>query len=160
MEALYKISNEYASLMNEDMDPEMIADTLEGIEGEFEAKVEQLLAVVKNQQAYAEALKNESVKLSERSKDATNKADSIKQYIIKCMAQIEKKSITAGIQSLTVRKPSVSVEIEDSNQIPVEYVEYETVAKVDKNAIKLLLKSGKEVPGASLKTGKPSLIIK
>lgn len=160
MDALYKISNEFASLMNEDLDPELIADTIEGMEGEFEAKVEQLLSIIKNQQYYAAALKEESSKLSARAKAAESKVDSIKQYIIKCMSTIDKKSITAGVQSLTVRKPSVSVEIENSDLVPIEYVQYETVAKVDKNAIKLKLKSGAAIPGVHLKTGKPSLIIK
>lgn len=160
MSELYKIANEYASLMSEDLDPEIIADTLEGIEFEFEQKVEQLLAVIKNTAALSDALKAESKSLAERAKAADNRIDSIKRYIAECMEKTERKKITAGIHSLTVRAPSQSVEIEDCNLLPVELVEYETTAKPDKNAIKALLKSGAEVPGASLKYGKPSLIIK
>ncbi|VTP70507.1 Uncharacterised protein [Leclercia adecarboxylata] len=32
MTALYKIANDFAKLTDSDMDPEMIADTLDGIE--------------------------------------------------------------------------------------------------------------------------------
>lgn len=160
MEPLYKIANEYASLMNEDLDPEFLADTIEGMEGEFDAKVEQLLALIKNQKYYADALKEEASKLAERAKHAENKIDSIKQYIVSCMETSGRKSLTAGLQSLTVRAGSVSVEVENPDIIPAQYVTYETTAKVDKMAIKAQLKAGAVIEGVSLKTGKPSLIIK
>lgn len=51
----------------------MIADTLDGIEWELEAKVEQILAVCKNETAYAEALKEESKRLAERASAAINR---------------------------------------------------------------------------------------
>ena len=35
MSKLYEIANEYAKLMDSDLEPEMIADTIEGMEGEF-----------------------------------------------------------------------------------------------------------------------------
>ena len=44
---LYEIANEYAKLMDSDLEPEMIADTIEGMEGEFTDKIEQLLAIIK-----------------------------------------------------------------------------------------------------------------
>lgn len=47
MSKLYEIANEYAKLMDSDLEPEMIADTIEGMEGEFTDKIEQLLSVIK-----------------------------------------------------------------------------------------------------------------
>ncbi|ABV04671.1 conserved hypothetical protein [Escherichia coli HS] len=49
MSKLYEIANEYAKLMDSDLEPEMIADTIEGMEGEFTDKIEQLLAIIKNE---------------------------------------------------------------------------------------------------------------
>ena len=46
MSKLYEIANEYAKLMDSDLEPEMIADTIEGMEGEFTDKIEQLLSVI------------------------------------------------------------------------------------------------------------------
>lgn len=160
MGKLYEIANDYAKLMSEDMDPEMIADTIEGIEGEFEDKLEQMLGLIKNEKAYSEALKAESKALADRSKATENRVTKIQQYIIKCMQTMEKSKLTAGVHSLTVRKPSVSVFIDDADKLPVDLVEYETTVKPDKNAIKIKLKAGEEIPGAHLKTGKPSLLIK
>lgn len=160
MTALYQIANAYAQLQNEDLDPELIADTIEGIDGEFSDKVEQLLAVIKNEQALADALKAESKKLSDRAKSSESKIESIKQYIVTSMLTAEKTKMNAGVHSITVRKPSMSLQIDNADLVPVEFVEFETVQKVDKNQIKEQLKLGREIPGVSLVAGKHSLLIK
>ncbi|CAM7016336.1 Siphovirus Gp157 family protein [Leclercia adecarboxylata] len=160
MTALYQIANEFARLTDADMDPELIADTLDGIEWELEAKVEQILAACKNEQAYAETLKEESRKLAERAKAAENRVVSMKEYVARSLDTAGKTTIKAGIHQVTVRAPSKSVEITDAASLPAEYVEYETTIKADKLAIKHKLDAGIDIPGARIKIGKPSLIIK
>lgn len=160
MTQLYAIANDYASLTAQDLDPEFIADTLEGIQGEFEDKIEQLLAIIKNEAAYAEMLKEESKNLAERAKVSENKVASIKAYIATSMDTAGKKSMRAGLHSVTVRSPSKTVEIVDESKVPIEYFEFVTSKKFDLSAIKHQLKAEKLVPGAELKIGKPSLLIK
>lgn len=160
MAALYKIANEYNALCNEDMDPELISDTLEGIEGEFTDKVEQILAVIKNEQSLAAALKAESKALSDRAKATENRIESMKRYIATSMLSADMKKLNAGIHAITIRKPSASLQIDNADLVPVDFKEYETVVKINKNAIKSELKLGKEIEGVSLVLGKPSLIIK
>lgn len=160
MTSLYSIANDYAKLMDEDFDPEFIADTLAGIEGMLEDKIENCLAVIKNELAYAESLKAESKKLAERAKSSELRAERIKEYIAASLETAGKKSLKAGVHLVTVRAPSRSVEITDANALPADFVEYETNIKPDKLAIKKQLEAGIEVPGAQIKTGKPSLLIK
>lgn len=160
MTSLYEIANDYAKLMDEDFDPEFIADTLSGIEGMLEDKIENCLAVIKNEIAYAESLKAESKKLAERAKSSELRAERIKEYVVASLETAGKKSLKAGVHQVTVRSPSKSVEITDSGALPSEFVEYETNIKPDKLAIKKQLEAGIEVPGAQIKTGKPSLLIK
>lgn len=160
MTALYQIANDFAKLTDSGMEPEMIADTLDGIEWELEAKVEQILAVCKNESAYAEALKEESKRLAERAKAAENRVSSMKDYVATSLETAGKKSLKAGIHQVTVRAPVESVEITDEGSLPPEYVEYVTTVKADKLAIKHQLKAGNAIPGASLKLGKPTLLIK
>lgn len=160
MSALYQIANEYAHLVAEDFDPEFIADTLEGISGEFSDKVEQLLSICKNQSAYSEALKEESRKFAERAKAEDNRVASIKNYIAQSLESAGLKTVKAGLQQVTLRAPSKSVEITDAGSIPSEFVEYETTIKPDKLAIKKQLEAGIAIPGAQIKLGKPSLLIK
>ncbi|MGG7768343.1 siphovirus Gp157 family protein [Klebsiella aerogenes] len=160
MTALYQIANDFAKLTDSGMEPEMIADTLDGIEWELEAKVEQILAICKNESAYAESLKEESKCLAERAKAAESKVASMKEYVAKSLETADKKSLKAGIHQVTVRAPSKSVEITDASILPPQFVEYETNIKPDKLAIKHQIEAGLDVPGAQIKLGKPSLIIK
>lgn len=160
MTALYQIANDFAKLTDSGMEPEMIADTLDSIEWELEEKVEQILAVCKNELAYSEALKDESKKLAERAKAAENRVSSMKDYVAKSLETACKKSIKAGIHQVTVKAPSKSVEITDAHSIPPEFVEYVTTIKPDKLAIKHQIEAGISIPGAQIKSGKPSLIIK
>jgi len=160
MTALYHIANDFAKLTDSGMEPEMIADTLDSIEWELEAKVEQILAVCKNESAHADALREESKRLAERARLSENRVARLKEYVARSLETAGKKSITAGLHEVTVREPSRSVEITDSGALPPQFVEYETTIKADKLAIKKLIDAGQEVPGAIIKVGKPSLIIK
>lgn len=160
MSKLYEIANEYAELSNSDMDAEMIADTLEGIAGEFEDKAENILAIIKNEQALELSLEAEAKNLSERAKASANRVKNLKAYIASSMETMELKKLNAGVHALSVRKGSQSVQIDDLEKLPPTFVEYETMIKADKNLIKEKLKQGEAVEGATLVTGKPSLIIK
>lgn len=160
MSKLYEIANEYAELANSEMDAEMIADTLEGIQGEFEDKAEQVLAIIKNEQALEEMLKAEAKSLTERAKASANKVTNLKRYLAESMETMDKKKINAGVHSLTVRKGVQSVNILDLEKLPIDFVDYQTVIKPDKNLIKEKLKLGESIEGAELVTGKSILLIK
>lgn len=160
MSKLYEIANSYAKLMDSDFDQESIADTLEGMEGELTDKIEQLLAICKNETGYAERLKEEAKSLNERAAAINNKVDNLHAYIASSLELMGMKKIRAGLHQVTLRAPSESVEITDESSLPPQFVEYETIIKADKLSIKHQLKAGNPVPGAQLKTGKPSLLIK
>ncbi|WP_432372783.1 siphovirus Gp157 family protein [Pantoea allii] len=160
MTALYQIANDFAKLTDSGMEPELIADTLDAIEWELEGKVEQILAICKNELAMVAALKDEAKNLTERAKATENRIASMKEYIALSLDAAGKKTLKAGIHQVTVRAPSKSVEITDANALPTDFVEYETTIKPDKMAIKHQLEAGIEVPGALIRLGKPSLIIK
>ena len=160
MVKLYEIANEYAELANSDMDAEMIADTLEGIEGEFSDKAEQILAIIKNEQAQESALKAEAKSLTDRAKASANRVEKLKHYLATSMETIEATSISAGVHKLTVRKGLPSVQIDDLEKLPPQFVEYKTEIKADKNLIKEKLKLGEPIEGATLVIGKSTLLIK
>lgn len=160
MSKLYEIANEYAELSNSDMDAEIIADTLEGIQGEFEDKAKNILAIIKNEQALELALKTEAKSLTERAKSSSNRIEKLKAYLASSIETMKLESITAGVHKLSTRKGVVSVQIDDLEKLPTDYVDFQTVIKADKNLIKEKLKLGEKIEGACLVTGKSSLIIK
>lgn len=157
---LYEIANDYAELANSDMEPEMVADTLEGIQGTFEDKAEQIMAIIKNEQALEDKLKQEAKNLTDRAKSSANRVNNLKAYLASSLETMELKSVTAGVHKLSTRKGSQSVQIDDVDSLPVEFVEYVTTTKPDKNLIKEKLKLGEKVEGATMVTGKPTLMIK
>ena len=73
---------------------------------------------------------------------------------------MELKKLNAGVHTISVRKGVQSVQIDDLEKLPPEFVEYVTDIKPDKNLIKEKLKLGQSIDGATLVTGKSSLIIK
>lgn len=160
MSKLYEIANDYAKLMDADFEPDAIADTLEGMEGELTDKIEQLLAICKNESGYAARLKEEAKSLNERAAVIVNKVENIQTYIANSLSTAGLKKVRAGLHQVTIRTPIKSVEIIDEGALPPEFVEYETSVKADKLAIRHQLEAGHDVPGAKLKTGKPSLLIK
>lgn len=160
MGKLYEIANQYAELENSGLEPEFIADTLEGIQGEFEDKVENILKLIKNEQAYAASLRAEAKSFSDRANALEKRIKSLKSYLVSSLDVAGLKSVRAGIMSVTLLPPRRSIEFTDKAKIPIDYVEYETIIKPDGLAIKKLLEAGQEVPGCELKTGKPSLLIK
>lgn len=160
MVKLYEIANEYAELANSDMDAETIADTLEGIEGEFSDKAEQILAIIKNEQAQELALKAEAKSLTDRAKASANRVEKLKHYLATSMETMDSTSIAAGIHKLIVRKGMTSVQIDDLEKLPPQFVEYKTEIKADKNLIKEKLKLGESIEGATLVIGKSTLLIK
>ena len=76
MANIYELTGELLALMDladeEDLDPQALADTLEGLEGEFDEKVDGWCKAVKNLEAEQKALKEESKRLAERAKKTEN----------------------------------------------------------------------------------------
>lgn len=83
-------------------------------QGELTEKIEQLLAICKNETGYAERLKEEAKTLNERAAVINNKVDNIMAYIAASMEMMGKKKIRAGIHQVTVRAPVAWVNPEDS----------------------------------------------
>lgn len=160
MTQLYKLADDFARLADEDLPPEMIADTLEGMQGAFEDKLEGMLQFIKNEHAYSDALREEEKRLAERRKVADNRVSNLKDYIAACMEKGGMKKVRAGLQEVSTRKAVNSVVVSDAELLPAELVDYRTETLPLKAEIKKRLEAGETIPGANLKTGRPSLIIK
>lgn len=98
--------------------------------------------------------------MNDRAKALSNKNDGIKQYIISSMNTMEKSKLNAGVHTLTVRKATQVIKIDDVALLPPEYVDIDTVFKPMTNEIKAQLKAGHEITGAHLELGKQGLTVK
>lgn len=161
---LYDIAQEYKNVLcllgNEEIDQQAVLDTLESIEGEFEEKADNTACIIKDLLSDAEALKKEAVALSARAKQKQNSAD----YLINClfsqMEELGKYQIETSRNLLKVKNTPPEVKIQNESDFIVwatmEHEEFlrQKTPEIDKIALKEALKSGQEIPGVSLESGR------
>lgn len=158
---LYELAEQYRDLATiEDMDPQALSDTLEGISGEIEKKAEAIVAVRANMDSSISAIDAEIKRLTERKRLIQAREKSMREYLRHNMSTAGIKKIECPLFSITLAAGRDIVEIEDVNAIPDDYVDIETNVKPDKRRIIAALKKGEPVNGASLKKSAESVRIK
>lgn len=164
---LYQLSQQYQEFLElieaGEIPQEAIADTLSGLAGEMEEKVDNIACIVKQLQTEAEGIKREEESLAARRKQKEASADRLKDFIRQTMGLAGKKKVETPRNCVTVGKPSQRVEITDISALREQeefWKPYEWTEKnVDKARLKEALKAG-PVPGAKMAEGAPRLTIK
>lgn len=151
---LYELSEEFAAVAellaaNEEIDQQTIDDTLEGVRLDLDVKVENTVKLIRNMQADADGLKAESERLSRRKLTTENKIKGLKEYLKMCYERAGITEAGTGVAGARLQRNAPSVEIEDEQRIPSDYL-IEQQPKLDKKAILSALKEGADVPGARL----------
>lgn len=123
---LYELTNELQELLalaeDPEMDPQMIQDTLEGLEGEIEVKAEGYGKVIAQMKADALALKGEIDRLSARKKTIEGNVDRITERLKMAMITMQKDKIETPLFKFTIRKnPPKLVVDADPEGIPAAY---------------------------------------
>lgn len=150
---------------SDDLTPEMIADTLEGIEGPLGDKLDAAFIHVRNIEGQADTLAAEIKRLTDRKKSFENRAKSIRKYVLACLLASGQGSIKTTANTFTARKGAANVVIDNCDLIPNEWegidlVNVKTDIIPDKKAIKNAIDSGATIPGAHIEIGEPSLQVR
>lgn len=162
---LYELTQEMLDLLaiaeDEEVDAQVLKDTLEGLEGEIDDKVEKYCMVIKSLQNDAEMLKKEEERLNAKRKVIENNITRMKDTIEMVLRALGKtkaggKIFTASIQKNGGKAPMVVTALPE--ELPEEYrkVKYEA----DGEAIRKALEEGKELGWACLMERGESLRIK
>ena len=153
---LYELTDDYmevASMMDDpDVDPQMIADTLESIGGEIEDKAENYAKVIANATAEADGLAKEIERLARRKKAIETNARRVKDTLQNAMVVTGKTKFKTSLFSFGIQKNPASLEIAEGTTIPERYL-IPQEPKVDKAAIKAALKDGEVIDGCTLVQG-------
>jgi hypothetical protein len=157
---LFDIANDYIGLLDCELSAEEIADTLEGIEGAFEDKIDNICYVIAEHNALAEAAKVEIERLKKRKEQAEATVERLRDYVSLCMDKMEKKSVKTALHSVTLVAGRDVVNVEDEALIYPVFFNERITRSLDKKQLLEALKSGQAVEGASIGTSKPSLRIK
>lgn len=155
MTALYILAQQYRAdaekLADLDLDPQTVADTLEGLGGELEVKAQNVAMFVRNLEATAAAIKEFERQQSTRRKAIEYRAEQMRDYLQRCMEATGIQRIEGPGIVLSFRK-STAVEIDEPALIPDGFMRKPEPPppEPDKAAIAAALKAGTEVPGAHL----------
>ncbi len=152
---LYEIADTYLRALEdladiEDLPEQAIADTLEGLQGEFEEKAISTGAYVRNLEAEASAIEEARKGMERRQRSLTRHAERLREYIKTHMERTGLPKLKNHYLTLRVQNNPPSVVVEDEDAIPAEYKRSETVTTLLRAEIGSALKAGHEVPGSHL----------
>jgi hypothetical protein len=156
---LYELGQQYQSLErlveSDDLPAEVIKDTLEGIEGSFEAKAVAVAKFILSLEASAEAIARAATQMTGRANRIQNRADSIRAYLLFWMQATEKKRIESPEFVIARRANPPAVHITDEKAIPPQFwVQPDPPApRLDKKKLKVALDAGERVEGAYVEAG-------
>ncbi len=151
--ALYIITEKFKELESladmEDLPPEVVADTLESIEAEWDEKAVAVAAFIANLEHTAVWIAKAAEAMDRRAERLGKRAESLRAYLQFHMTAMGKQKVENELFVIALRKNQPSVVVDDEKQIPEKYwVQPETPPKrLDKAAIAAEFKAGNEVPG-------------
>lgn len=155
---LYELTNAINQVWdlvnNDEMDLEVLEDTLQSLEEEIEKKAEGIAHIMRQLDSEADYIKAEEKRLKERRDAVENRKDRLKKYLeeqltLSGMDKVKTATVTVALQN---NPPSVF--IENENFVPEQFVTVETIRKVDKKSLLQALKDGEMFDGISLKQGR------
>ena len=137
-----------------------VAQALDALRMEREAKLENVACWVKNLSAEADAIREEENRLIKRRKAAETKAANLKAWLLAAMTREDGTTdkLKTGRVAVSVKRNPPSTVVDDA-LLPSTYKVAKITYQANKELIKRELLAGGEVPGAHLEYGR-SVIIK
>ena len=160
---LAKSWNDLLSMMDE-IPEDALRDTLEGIEGEFDEKADNIACVIKQLTAESEAIQEEIKSLESRRKAKNQKAEFLRMYLKQQMTSIGKTKVESARNYIRISKSSPKLVLGQAfmdwakESRRVDLLTHPEPAP-DKTAIKKAIQDGAIIPFATLEDGM-SLTIK
>lgn len=154
MATLYDITGRALALMqmadDEDIEPEVFKDTLDGIEGEFDDKIETYCKVIKNIEADAKAVAEELKRLQSKKKHLENTVSRMKETILEAMRLTGKTSSGGKVLKATIQKNGGVLPLIMDDPVAEALPEEFRITKYEANneAIRKALDEGIELPFA------------
>lgn len=156
---LYEIAGEYrqqAALLAElDLDEQTVADTLESLTGDFDAKAMNVAALIRNLDGLAGQIKQAEAQMNARRKAVEARANHIRNYLLTNMQACSITKIESPLFQIAIKQNPAKVVIDDAGAIPSDLYRYPEAPppEPDLVAIKAALKAGEDVRGAHLEHG-------
>ena len=165
---LYEITGDILTLqemLEDSVEDEVLTDTLEAVQGEYEIKLEAYCKVIKNLEVDMEALKNEAKRLTDKRKTLENNVDRLKKAMFDSMKATNTPKVKGQLFTVAIQKNGgvipINYDKNDKNitaNLPDHLVNIVETPNLE--AIRELLEAGKVVDGFTLGERGESLRIK
>jgi len=135
-----------------DLDPQLIVDTLESLDGELEAKAVSIAQFTRNLDSTAAAVREAGKSMLERAARLEKRAESIRNYMLYQFQFAGVTKIECPWFVISIRKNPPAVVIDDEKSVPEDFktVPEPPAPRPDKVKIRDALKAGEDVPGCRL----------
>jgi hypothetical protein len=108
--SLYTITEEMqalsAMLEAGDVAEEDLRDTIEAVTLEWDAKVDDIISAIKNNEAEAEAIRAEEIRLANRRKRKERTAEWLRGYLSEAMAHLDRREYESARHRVSFRRSS------------------------------------------------------
>ncbi|WP_165844406.1 siphovirus Gp157 family protein [Limosilactobacillus fermentum] len=159
MTTLYKLTDAYRQVLDsEDLDPEVMQDTLDSIKEPLKDKADGIAWVIEKLQADSKLLKDKAKSFNEEAKYRANKAAWLQSYLTDSLDAAGIKKLQTANHILSPRNYKMRTVIDDASKLPGMYKLMKTTVSPDKKAIYAAIKSGEAVSGAHLEPNRKTLI--
>ncbi|MFW9872188.1 MAG: siphovirus Gp157 family protein [Candidatus Thorarchaeota archaeon] len=145
-----QINDLFIKSITEDLEGDVLKDTLESLEMETESKIDNIVKWIKNMQADVAALKEEEERLNNRRKSIENRISKIKEYLQSQISLLPDKKFKNSLFKVYIQKNPESLDIKENAIIPEDFKILQE-PKIDKKGLLDWLKKGHKVIGIELK---------
>lgn len=133
---LYEYTEQYQGLLefledNPDIDEQTIADTLGGIKDSAQDKIANTAGLIQKFKDDIELIKKREQELNKLRKQKQNTVDSLTNYLLHNMKQLDIKKIDNGTRVVSVAKSPASAVVRNVDALPEQLKQYKTVINVD-----------------------------
>jgi len=159
MTSLYFVASAYQAdlsrLADLDLDPQTVADTLEGLQGELTDKLRAVIAWGMDQSVLAAGTKDAAKRMADLAAARDKRATAVLDYARDTMQATGIQEVATEEFAAKLAKKPASVNITDLALIPAAYMRTPEPpqAQPDKKSIADAIKTGAVVPGAELVHG-------
>ena len=152
---LYELKDEYKQLLemleDPDIDPQVIADTMEAVSGELDVKCDSYVVIIKKLEAQVEMIDTELIRLEKNKTALTSNIKRMKSSVLDAIQLTGQRKMETDHFKLSIVKNGGKqpMEVDEIEKIPQDYLTMKPVANMEK--IRQELEGGSQLDFARLK---------
>lgn len=152
MANIYELTDDYLRILelmeDPELDPQLLADTMEAVKGNYEDKIDGYAYVRQSIKDEIRTIEDAIKRLQEKKTARENNIKRLESVIYQSMKATGNKKINTAVHTVWIHKnpESVVMDVDDWKSVPEEYLRQKD-PEINKTAIKEALKAGADLSG-------------